>query len=133
MRSLSMLCLSLEFVWGQGFHRQRVDFLAHAVAQRGVDQLVALDQTLADEGRRNDDGLEVLAVALHFEVGAFEAGGQVAVDQFWGGGHDGSLVLNGDKRYKRYKQEGSMTQAVSAAQQSDGDQREHDQEGADDR
>ena len=37
------------------------------------------------------DGLEVLAVALHFEVGAFEAGGDVAVDQFWSGGHDESL------------------------------------------
>src|SRR5450830_33325 len=93
MRSLS-ICLSLEFFRCQGFHRQRVDFLAHAVAQCRVDDLVAGDQPLAGKRGRDDHGLEVLAIALHFEVRAFEAGRQVAVDQFWSGGHDKSLILN---------------------------------------
>src|SRR5450830_894225 len=92
IRSLSM-CLSLEFFRCQGFHRQRVDFFAHAVAQRRVDDLVALNQTLAGKLRRNDHGLEVLAIALHFEVGAVEACRQVAMDQFWCGSHDKSLIF----------------------------------------
>ena len=37
----------MVFVGGQGFHRQRVDLFAHAVTQRRVDDLVALDQALA--------------------------------------------------------------------------------------
>ena len=73
----------MEFFRCQGFHRQRVDFFAHAVAQRRVDELVALDQALAGERGRDDDGGEVLAVAFHFKVAAFESGGEVAVDQFW--------------------------------------------------
>ena len=77
-----VILLSLVFFRGERFHRQRVDLFAHAVAQRGVDDLVALDRALAREGRRDDDGLEVLAIAFDFEVGAFEAGGNVAVDQF---------------------------------------------------
>jgi hypothetical protein len=32
---------------GQGLHRQRVDLFAHAVAEGGVDDLVALDAALA--------------------------------------------------------------------------------------
>src|SRR5450830_932579 len=91
MSSLSIeASLALVFFRGQRLHRQRVDFLAHAVAQGRVHQLVALDRALAGECGRDDDGLEVLAVAFHLQVGAFEAGGDVAVDCFWGRGHDGS-------------------------------------------
>ena len=49
-----------------------MNFLAHAIAERRIDQLVALDAAFAGELRRDDHGLEVLAVADHFEVLAGE-------------------------------------------------------------
>jgi len=36
----------------------------HAVAQRGIDLLVALDETLAFKGGGNDGGIPVAAIAL---------------------------------------------------------------------
>src|SRR5204863_9561194 len=46
-------------------HRERVDLLAHAIAERGVDELVALHPVAAGELLRDDERLEVLAVARH--------------------------------------------------------------------
>src|SRR5436190_16797572 len=58
----------------QRLHRQGVDFLAHALAERCVDQLVALHAAPAFEFLRHDDRLEVLAVADHLDVLAREPG-----------------------------------------------------------
>src|SRR6185503_16770332 len=44
-------------------HRERVDFLAHAIAERRVDELVPLHAALALERRAHDQRLEMLAVA----------------------------------------------------------------------
>jgi hypothetical protein len=45
-----------------------VDLFAHAVAQSGIHDLVALDAALAGECRAHDDGGEMLAVAFDFQV-----------------------------------------------------------------
>src|SRR5258706_6712149 len=61
-------------------HRERVDLRAHAVAERRVDELVALHAALAGEGGGNDERLKMLAVAAHFEMLAGEAGLDAAFD-----------------------------------------------------
>src|SRR6201996_2073770 len=72
----------------QRLHRQRVDLLAHAVAERGIHALVAADAHQAFEFRRHDGGEEMSAVALHLEVIAGESVGDVALDVLGGGiGH----------------------------------------------
>ncbi len=57
------------FVRGQGLHGQRVDLLAHAVAERRVDELVAAHAAQAREVGAHDDGLEMRAVAAHLDMG----------------------------------------------------------------
>ena len=52
----------------QRLHRQRVDLLAHSIAERRVDALVAGDAARALELGRDDGGEEVAAVALDLEV-----------------------------------------------------------------
>jgi len=50
---------------GVRLHRQRMHFIGmHLLAQRGIDQLVALDQALALEGRRHDRRKPVAAIAF---------------------------------------------------------------------
>jgi hypothetical protein len=49
-----------------------VDLLAHAFAERGVDELMALHAVAAGELVRDDQRLEVLPVADHFDVLAGE-------------------------------------------------------------
>eukprot|EP01022_Parablepharisma_sp_SALTPOND_P017907 TRINITY_DN290_c1_g1_i2.p1 TRINITY_DN290_c1_g1~~TRINITY_DN290_c1_g1_i2.p1 ORF type:complete len:1623 (-),score=570.02 TRINITY_DN290_c1_g1_i2:20056-24924(-) len=107
------VALFLEFFGGQGLHRQRVDFLAHAVAQRRVDQLVTLDQALAGEGLGDDDGGEVLAIALHFEMLAIEAGGDIAFDEFRCGQHGEALHGNGDGRLAQWDPARSLQPLLS--------------------
>src|SRR6185312_7073413 len=58
---------------GKCAHGQRVDLLAHPVAERRVHQLVAAHAREPLEGRAHDHRLEVRAVAAHLEVGALEA------------------------------------------------------------
>src|SRR5258706_2484698 len=70
---MSSLSIAPCFFRRQGLHRQRVDFLAHAIAQRLVDQLVALHTVLALEGGRHDQRLEMLPVAAHLDAFAGEA------------------------------------------------------------
>src|SRR5688572_14266760 len=65
MRSLSTRAPLLR---GQRAHRQRVDLLAHALAERAVHQLMALHAILARERAGDDERLEMLAVADDFEV-----------------------------------------------------------------
>src|SRR5262245_13830955 len=55
MRSLST---GLPLLRGQRAHRQRVDFLAHALAERRVNQLVPLHAITAGELAGNDQRLE---------------------------------------------------------------------------
>src|SRR5690606_9086928 len=65
--SLSIRIRSV-FVGGKGAHRQRMNFCLHALAQRGIDQLVASDASLAFEGGADDKGFEMRAVAGDFDV-----------------------------------------------------------------
>jgi hypothetical protein len=72
-------------------HRQRVDFLAHPVAKHAVDGLVLLDPALAAKLGADDDCLEMMAVAGHFDVVAGKLFLDVGLDLF-GGNH---LVRSG--------------------------------------
>jgi hypothetical protein len=65
MRSLST---GAPFLWRERTHRKRVDLLAHALAERRIDQLVALHAAAAGELRGDDERLEMLAVARDFDV-----------------------------------------------------------------
>src|SRR3954470_14891250 len=77
MRSLST---RFPLLRGQRAHRQCVDFLAHALAERCVNELVALDATASGELVGNDQRLKVLAVADHFHVLAGEPGSDARLD-----------------------------------------------------
>jgi hypothetical protein len=59
----------------------------HSIAQRAVDRLVAGERALPLEDAADDQGLEVGAVAVDFEVLAFEIVGDVLADEFGGGRH----------------------------------------------
>src|SRR5437764_1265692 len=65
MRSLST---GFPLLRRQRAHRQRVDFLAHALAERRIDELVALHAIASGELAGNDQRLEVLAIADDFDV-----------------------------------------------------------------
>src|SRR4029079_380626 len=65
-------------------HRQCVDFLAHALAQCGIDELVTLHAAPALEFLRHDHRLEMLSVADHLDVLAREAGLDSCFDAFSG-------------------------------------------------
>ena len=75
IRSLS----TLPFLGRERLHGQGVDFLAHALAERGVDQLVALYPAAAGERRRHHERLEVLPVAHHLDMLLHVLGPPVAV------------------------------------------------------
>src|SRR5688572_11652014 len=90
--SLSTL---LPLLRRQCLHGQSVDLLTHAVAERLVDQLVALHPALARESIGHDHGLEVLAVADHLDVLAGEAAFDAAFHAF-GGHHSQVLSLSPD-------------------------------------
>src|SRR5436190_4366238 len=77
MRSLST---GFPLLRRQRAHRQRVDFLAHALAERRIDKLVALHAIASGERIGNDQRLEVLAVADHFHVLAREPGLDARLD-----------------------------------------------------
>src|SRR5689334_13314912 len=59
----SMTSLSMRLLGREGLHGQRVDLLAHALAERRVHHLVALHPGLAPERIAYDHGLEMGAVA----------------------------------------------------------------------
>src|SRR3954464_7374254 len=65
MRSLST---ALPLFRRQRAHRQSMDLLAHAIAQRPIHELVALHAALAGEGARHNERLEMLPVANHLDV-----------------------------------------------------------------
>src|SRR5665213_1501806 len=62
------------FLGRQRRHRQRMHFLAHALAEGGVDQLVAAHARLAGGRRRYDQRLEVRAVAADGKMLARKTG-----------------------------------------------------------
>ena len=59
-----------------------MDFLAHALAERGIDHLMALDAALAGELPADHERLEMLAVADHFDVLAGEPAFDSLLDAF---------------------------------------------------
>ena len=65
---------------GISLHRQCVDLRVHAGAERVVDQAVLLDHVLAGESRADDHRLEMLAVAVQFDVVARQFLGDPAFD-----------------------------------------------------
>lgn len=67
------LSTAFPFVRRQRLHRQRVDLLAHAIAERRIDELVALHPVAAGKLGRHDERLEMLAVAHHLDMLAAEA------------------------------------------------------------
>ena len=64
----------------QSLHRQRMNLLAHAVAQGFVDLLVSLDAAGTLKLGRHDGGVEVASVPLHCEVLANHAVRNKALD-----------------------------------------------------
>src|SRR5437879_3315020 len=59
-----MMSLSIpRFLGGQRAHRQGVDLLTHALAERRIDELMALHAALAAERFAHDERFEVLSVA----------------------------------------------------------------------
>src|SRR5262249_4592775 len=66
----SMTSLSIGLLGRERAHRQRVYLLAHALAERGVHELVTLHPRFPAEGLAHDQRLEVLAVAGHAHFAA---------------------------------------------------------------
>src|SRR5262245_58461184 len=60
--TIASLSTRSPFFGGEGLHRQRMDFRAHAIAQRLVDALVLLDAALAAKLAAHDERLEMLTV-----------------------------------------------------------------------
>src|SRR6266446_534411 len=79
MRSLST---GTPLLRRQRAHRERMDLLAHALAERAIDQLVPLHTVAPGEFPRDDERLKVLAVADHFHVLAGEPGFDALLDAF---------------------------------------------------
>src|SRR5688500_14893005 len=107
------LSTGLPLVRRQGPHGKRVDFLAHALAERAIDQLVALDAAFAGELRRDDHGLEVLAVADDFDVLAGESALDAALHAF-GSDHVQVLNLYPDLSSKRHA-DATATKAIATS------------------
>ena len=80
------------FFRSECFHRQRMNFFTHAVAQRRIDELMTLYQPLASKGGRDDQCTEMLAIAFDFEVSALKTASDVILDEFWCGQHDFAFV-----------------------------------------
>lgn len=72
--------LLLKLGRSQRSHRQRVNLLSHAVAERAIDVLVTGDTRLTFERRAYDQRLKVPAIAGYFDHFAFEAIRYVALD-----------------------------------------------------
>jgi len=64
-------------------HRKRVDFFAHAITQRAIDNLVALNARFSGEGGRHDHSLKVRAITLDGEVIALEFIADISLYCLW--------------------------------------------------
>jgi len=76
------------FFRSECFHRQRMNFFTHAVAECSVNELMTLYQSLASKGGRDNQCTEMLAIAFDFEVRALDSAGDVILDEFRCGQHD---------------------------------------------
>src|SRR5881394_2172452 len=94
---------------GQRGHRQGVNFLAHPVAERRIDELVLANLRQSFEARADDQRFPVLAVAANGEVLAGQMLRDGAFDRFGG---DHGQWRNFQPRRKR-----ASVSADSAAQQ----------------
>jgi hypothetical protein len=76
-------------------HRQRVNLLAHSIAQGGIDLLVPGHARLAGKGVGHDRGKKMPAVAFDLEVLAAQAGGDELADLLGCGlGHDAPIMAD---------------------------------------
>lgn len=75
------------FFRSECFHRQRMNFFTHAVAECRVNELMTLYQSLAGKGRRDNQCTEMLAIAFDFEVSTLESASDVMLDEFRCGEH----------------------------------------------
>ena len=76
------------FFRSECFHRQRMNFFTHAVAERSVNELMTLYQPLASKGGRDNQCTEMLANAFDFKMRALKTAGDVILDEFRCGQHD---------------------------------------------
>ena len=72
-RSLTRVLIQSPLGRCQSLHRQRMNLLAHAVAQSLVNLLVSLDAAGTLKFRRHDGGEEMAAVTVHRNVFANHA------------------------------------------------------------
>jgi len=59
-----------------------MNFFTHAVAKRGIHQLMTLDRTLARKRGRDDHGSEMLAIAFNFDMRTFKTGSNIIFYEF---------------------------------------------------
>jgi hypothetical protein len=64
----------------QRFHRKRVNFFAHPVAQRRINDLMSCNARLAVKCLRDDHRLKVCAVSFNCELFTVEFVAQIAFD-----------------------------------------------------
>src|SRR6266705_4173157 len=115
-----MMSLSTRGFFGrEGAHRQRVDLLAHPIAERRVDELVALDRALAAERLAHDQGLEMLTVAQDPHPGALKPLFDMALDLF-GSDHQ-RLNLYPSRSSARVRPDASPSKTMTAKDQLDAD------------
>jgi hypothetical protein len=76
---------------GQRTHGERVNFLAHAIAKRTINDLVPLHRALTFKERRHDQRLKVLTVTADLKHRAFKACGDVTPDIV--GSRQGNLTI----------------------------------------
>src|SRR5689334_8272162 len=79
--SLSTVAL-LPLLRCERLHGQRVNLLAHAIAERRIHELMLLDARQARERGRDDDSLEVMAVTAYFDVLAGQPRLERGADRF---------------------------------------------------
>ena len=60
-------------LWSKCTHRKRVDFLAHTIAKRTIDNLMLLDTVLVAKLGADDHGLEMVAITDYLDVFARQA------------------------------------------------------------
>src|SRR6266540_6956783 len=103
----------------EGAHRQRVDLLAHPIAEHCVDELVALDRALAAEGLAHDQGLEMLTVAQDPYPGALKPLFDMAL-HLLGSDHQ-RLNLYPSRSSARVRPDASPRKTMTAKDQLDAD------------
>jgi hypothetical protein len=91
-----------------------MDFFPHAIAERGIYQLMPLNQTLAGESIGYDHRIEMLTVSFDLKMRAVETGSDIAFNKFWCGQHDFCLSEYFDESESGASVDQSMTQFVAA-------------------